>query len=214
MKKISFLLLMIGALVMVSSMVSAANIEVQVASGKEDSDYGHTSIGIENSSGTGGILSFYETNVNLSRVAYGYSSQDGGNNWGEVSTTYDWNGLNNPASLTLGDDQVSGAVNIGFNFTFYGNTYNQVYVSSNGFITFTNTANSGCCEGQSLPDATAPSNLVAGYWEDLNPAASGTIKYETQGTAPNRKFIVEFSGVPHYGTTIKNSFQIVLREFS
>ena len=43
---------------------------------------------------------------------------------------------------TLSDDSWSGAANIGFNFTFYGNTYNQFVMGSNGVISF-NMGNAG-----------------------------------------------------------------------
>ena len=38
------------------------------------------------------------------------------------------------------DDIFGGIVNIGFNFEFYGNTYNQVVIASNNYLSF-NTGN-------------------------------------------------------------------------
>ena len=35
-----------------------------------------------------------------------------------------------------GDDVLSGAIALPFPFTYYGNTYNNIYISTNGFITF------------------------------------------------------------------------------
>ena len=50
--------------------------------------------------------------------------------------------LPNPGSVSLSDDSWSGAVNIGFNFSFYGATYTQCVIGSNGQISFnTNQAN-------------------------------------------------------------------------
>jgi hypothetical protein len=37
-------------------------------------------------------------------------------------------------SIVLGDDDVSAALPVGFNFYFYGNLYTQFYISANGFI--------------------------------------------------------------------------------
>ncbi|MBN1986081.1 MAG: hypothetical protein JW761_07240, partial [Prolixibacteraceae bacterium] len=59
-------------------------------------------------------------------------------------------------TVSLGDDQVSGALPIGFDFNFYGNTYSMFYISSNGFITFSSDPNSGCCSGQNIPDSNSP----------------------------------------------------------
>ncbi|NNL67388.1 MAG: hypothetical protein HKP30_14160, partial [Myxococcales bacterium] len=40
------------------------------------------------------------------------------------------------ARLFLGDDQVSGPIAIGFGFDFYDALYDEVFVSSNGFVSF------------------------------------------------------------------------------
>ena len=53
--------------------------------------------------------------------------------------------ITNPTTVTLTDDSWSAAVPIGFNFNFYGNTYNQCVIGSNGVVSF-NTANAnGYC---------------------------------------------------------------------
>src|SRR4030042_2349398 len=60
---------------------------------------------------------------------------------------YDWIDIkaNWPTStriLNNTDNSVVGPVPIGFDFTFYGSNHNQVYVSSNGFISFRNLSDS------------------------------------------------------------------------
>lgn len=109
-----------------------------------------------------------------------------------------------------GDDAVSAPLDIGFPFTFFGETFTQFNVSTNGFITFGST-NNGCCSGAPIPQVGGPAGLIALYWEDLLVTA-GQITYETQGTAPNRELVVMFNNVPHLsGNTLVNG-QIVLRE--
>ena len=39
-------------------------------------------------------------------------------------------------NVTLSDDAVSSALNVGFDFVFFCNFYDQFYISSNGFMTF------------------------------------------------------------------------------
>ncbi len=103
-------------------------------------------------------------------------------------------------TVTLSDDQLSNPLPIGFDFTFFGNVYNQFRISSNGYITFDMmTFENGCCQGQLIPDTWEPNNLIALAWNDLNPAAGGTIGYTTIGSAPNRILVVEFNSVPHFG---------------
>ncbi len=111
------------------------------------------------------------------------------------------------------DDILSGALPIGFPFTFFGNTYNTFYASSNGFITFNPASGNGCCSGQVLPNNLQPNNLIALVWEDLNPATCGNISYFTTGTAPNRQLVVCFNTVCFFGSTTQTANgQIILHE--
>ncbi len=121
--------------------------------------------------------------------------------------------LDSPSSVALGDDQTSGAIPIGFAFSFFENSYTDAYISSNGFIGFNAGMPNGCCSGQALPDEDAPNNLIAFFWEDLYPPGGGQILYETIGVAPNREFVVMFEGVPHCcGSSDQVTAQVVLHE--
>ncbi len=119
-------------------------------------------------------------------------------------------------AVTLTDDQLSGALPIGFTFNFFCNDYTQFHISSNGFITFNGASGSGCCSGGLLPDpfggGFGPTDLIALCWDDLNPGNGGTIRYSTVGTAPNRQLIVEYANVPFFGGTNSISGQIILYE--
>ena len=90
-----------------------------------------------------------------------------------------------PTSVTLGDDQLSGTLPIGFSFNFYCTNYSSFFISSNGYITFTSSATTGVF-AQFVPNAAIPNNLIAANWTDLDPTAGGTITYETVGISPNR----------------------------
>jgi hypothetical protein len=116
--------------------------------------------------------------------------------------------------LSLMDDEVSTAVPIGFSFNFFCVNYDSLYVSSNGFITFSNNNADGCCSGDSLPNFTIPDNLVAFAWADLDPSSSGVITYTTIGTSPNRKMLVTFSGVDHFSNFSTVTSQVQLFEGS
>jgi hypothetical protein len=117
--------------------------------------------------------------------------------------------------VTLSDDQLSGALPVGFDFNFYCNTYSNFHISSNGFISFDAGAGSGCCSGQLLPNASAPNNVIAAVWTDLYPPGIGSVEYFTVGTAPNRKLIVNWNDVPYCcNTTSTVKTQIVLHETS
>ena len=133
-----------------------------------------------------------------------------GYTWDTVAFEYE--DISGAGRIVLGDDQVSGGLPIGFDFPFYGAAYDTAYVSSNGFITFRANASSGCCAGHALPSAANPDNLIAGYWEDLHPGLGGRIDFARRGAAPNRRFIVQFTGIQHFGGGRTANFQIVLFE--
>ena len=139
-----------------------------------------------------------------------------GNNYTVSSTGF---GLTNHGgtSVSLGNNQLTGAQPIGFPFCFYGNTYTNFYISDNGFISFSNNGQ-GCCSGQALPNTANPDNLIALAWEDLNPTAAITsssaprIGYGVVGTAPNRVLIVTYHEVDHWPSGNKVTGQIKLFE--
>ncbi len=129
-----------------------------------------------------------------------------------------WEGLqtlNAPTSVFPADDQTVGPYSIGFNFDFFGVTYSQFYISSNGFLAFQNTSN-GCCSGQFIPNTGQPNNMIAAFYEDYDPPEGGAIRYQTLGTAPNRILVLEFNGVYPWNGPPKtpSTWQIQLYECS
>ncbi|MBW8051105.1 MAG: hypothetical protein FVQ77_12350, partial [Cytophagales bacterium] len=116
-------------------------------------------------------------------------------------------------SVTLTDDQVSGALSIGFTFEYFCNTYTQFWISSNGWVTFTSTTNSDLSEDP-IPTTTVVNNMIALAWDDLYPPGGGAIQYKTIGAAPNRQLVVRFTNINHCcsGTTPTASVQLILYE--
>jgi gliding motility-associated-like protein len=109
--------------------------------------------------------------------------------------------------LTLGDDQWSPLIPIGFSFTYFGNTYTNIVVGSNNILTFdASQANGGCPWpiSTSIPDPiptnSCPANSIMCPWEDLLPSANNEV-YATIGTAPNRVFVVSYCASPMFGCT-------------
>lgn len=114
-------------------------------------------------------------------------------------------------TVSLTDDSVSSAISLPFTFTWYGQAKTTAYIGSNGVVCF----GSASCNGYNPPappSTNAPNDVVACFWEDLNPGAGGFIRYKTVGTAPSRVFVVEYNNVPHYGSTSVNVFQTQLHE--
>jgi hypothetical protein len=116
-------------------------------------------------------------------------------------------------ALILGDDEVTGALPLGFSFSFFGTDYTDVYVSSNGFITVLPGQSSGCCSGQPLPTAGDPNGVIAAWWEDFN-VPQGNIRYQTLGTPGSRTFIAQYTNVAHFNGGPQVTWQIKLFEGS
>jgi hypothetical protein len=102
-----------------------------------------------------------------------------------------------PNDVTVTADSAVN-VPIGFDFSFFGNSYSSCYLDFYGFLSFTPTTN-GCCEGQSIPDAAGPNNIIAPGWIGAtndeccyNNEGYNLFSYETIGQAPNRRFIAYF----------------------
>jgi len=147
--------------------------------------------------------------------SYGYewiSSNDAGGptyNWVEII------GFGGPLALS-GDDTVKNAIPIGFDFPYYGNTYNSFGISTNGFIAFSNLSDS-YNNAVSLPTSSAPGNMLAVFWDDLYfkdggfPSADMDKAYSYYD-ADNSRHIIEFWEVPFYSGYDPNTFQIILYE--
>lgn len=104
------------------------------------------------------------------------------------------------------DDDAYTSVALPWSFTFYGNSYSTLYISSNGFLSF----------GQGydrwhgiVPFEGAPNNQIIGLGEDLNPAngAQGTIYTKDLGDG---RFVVQYHQVQHWASGNPETFQIIL----
>lgn len=115
-------------------------------------------------------------------------------------------------ALNLGDDQTA-LVNLGFSFNFYGNNYTSAFVSSNGFLSFTNN-NQGCCNGYALPGPINNSIFVG--WTDLIRITTGSNQfYQTIGDPGSYKFILGYYNVSEfYNSATQNSLEMILHQTS
>ena len=115
-------------------------------------------------------------------------------------------------------DDVFGdeVVDIGFNFCFYGNSYNKIIVSDNGVVSFDLSQRNKECPyyiAGPIPNSGLPKNSIFGVYHDMNNTTPSKIKVAYEGTAPYRKFIINFDNLKQYGPDrIYSSSQIVLYE--
>lgn len=124
-----------------------------------------------------------------------------------------FSGLANPVSVNT-DDVWSPLVTLPFDFCFYGNTYRDCLIGSNGVITFDTTNNSpeGSCEWD-ISDAQSANlpatshnalikNSIFGVFHDINPALGGNIGWELI-TLPTgcRALVASWYNVPMFSSS-------------
>jgi hypothetical protein len=138
--------------------------------------------------------------------AFGYRWADSDDPLGPAFAWEDIAAVGTPIPLN-GDDQNLGPFPLPFPFPFYGNTFTSFRISSNGWVSFTNTTSA--LSNYALPNTSAPENLLATFWDDLNfnpSAGSARAYYHYDGT----KFIISFLDVPRYSSGGPYTFQILL----
>lgn len=128
------------------------------------------------------------------------------------------------------DDQFSPIQNIGFDFCFYGNLFNQLTICDNGYATFTASKAGSILapfSAQTLPllsTSSLPPNTILGAMMDVlvatnySPPGGGTISVQTVGVAPFRAFIMKWNDCRYFvqtcrtNPTIRYNMKIVLYE--
>jgi hypothetical protein len=85
-----------------------------------------------------------------------------------------------------------GSLPLGFTFSFFDHTYNNVFASTNGLVMF-NQAGSIQFNNQAIPTPGTVDNYATCFWDDqiINSTAQG-IWSETFGVAPNRYTVITF----------------------
>lgn len=112
-------------------------------------------------------------------------------------------------------------VTLPFNFSLNGILQSSINVSSNGFITFGTTA-PATSNTTPLSNATTYDGAVSAFGKDLSSffnvgGKSGSISWETTGTAPNREVVIQWDNFRTNSSTAITSvyafsFQIRLQE--
>jgi hypothetical protein len=153
--------------------------------------------------------------TNANPVAYTAlnSTQPGGPAfvWKDISAigqdTYtNFTALAPPKAAT--DEGIAGPINIGFAFPFFTNSFTQLYVSPNGFVTFS-PFSGDTSTNNPLPGTSAPSNCIAFFWHDLRVALTSHVF--TFIDTINGSFILQFQNVRLQSSTNTVNCQLILK---
>ena len=104
-------------------------------------------------------------------------------------------------------DEGQAQITLPFNVKFYGQSYNQVQVNTNGFITFDMNFWANAFSNAAIPDPSDPNGIVAVFWDDLDGRAGGEIYTQQIGN----QFIIQWDNWGHYPQGTQGmKFQVVL----
>ncbi len=160
-----------------------------------------------------GILS---TQANAQLDAYAVTRNEGitfNSISGTGTAVTDWRNANNS------DNNLSNAITIPFNFFYDGAVQHEVLVSTNGFITFNTATPSDGADpssyGPNNQSLYAPQTVqtLAPLYQDMDVAdLNAAIYYATEGSSPNRTFVVEWTHFHQTGSDGDVTFQVRLSE--
>lgn len=121
-------------------------------------------------------------------------------------------------TLLLDDSRWDG-ISLPFSFTYFGNTYSTVSVSTNGWMTLgTPSSNITTGFGASIPNTAVANNVIFSMLADLTfktnaGGPGGNIEYYTEGFMPGtRKFVVMWNDCKFLSGGPVGSVQVILYE--
>lgn len=127
----------------------------------------------------------------------------GGYNVDEVTFAFD---MNFGDDVQAGDD-TNHEFNLtgGFSFPFFGTTWTNIWVRSNGNITF---GAIGEPDFYDINDFNLHLPMIAAFFADLDPSADGSVHAKEELT----KFTVTWNAVPEFDLNNSNTLQLVLND--
>ncbi len=119
-------------------------------------------------------------------------------------------------TLTTGtlDDGRWDNIDLPFTFRYFGNDYNSINVSTNGWIGLGSSNSTSTGMGVTLPNAAAPNNVIHAITADLDfrSPTTSSIEYFYEGGSPDRKFVVRYNDIKFFGTTGTANVEVILYE--
>lgn len=149
--------------------------------------------------------------------AYGYFAYDNTDTGYEQSVPFSYVPINSiGTNLNLNDvgeqpptaPTYSVLRTLPFEFTFYGQAYNQLTVCSNGWAAFGDQADQDHFRNYSIPGQQAPDAMIAPLWDDLKTVGTGLGVWEYYD-AQNHRYIVQWRAQGAFQNN-QQDFEIIL----
>jgi uncharacterized protein (TIGR03382 family) len=108
-------------------------------------------------------------------------------------------------------------IQLPFAVGFFGKQYSQLRVLGNGTVTFDmSVTHSDSRIMRQIPGSTGYHNFIAVWWDQhvCNDGTGGPLKSQVVGTAPNRRFVIEWNHCRRYASSGEFTAQLWLTENS
>jgi len=142
--------------------------------------------------------------------AFGYRWIDSDEPGGPVFNWYEISAIGTQITTWTsgtGDDG-SVIVPLPFGFSFYGTSYNQLKICTNGWVGFDVASTSNAYSNVAIPATSEPNNAIYPFWDDHDVRTSGQIFYHND--AANNRFVIEYKDVPHFTSGGPYTYQVML----
>jgi uncharacterized protein (TIGR03437 family) len=137
-----------------------------------------------------------QNDFNLDGQTLRFTPQGGSYRYAVSNGGYDAAAASSGAPLAALDDDDSRVLALPFAFPFFGSAYSQVYINSDGNLTF--TAGDSASTDRGLGRMTAGPPRIAPLFDDLNPAlTAGGVRVLSEGS----RVVVSWVAVPEYAAT-------------
>ena len=114
---------------------------------------------------------------------------------------YDWIDVSSTGTDIigdLGDDVYDGPYQLGFDFDYYGATYSEIYVGSNGIIGFSEESMASRYK-TSIPSTGLPNNILAWLWDDLDADDAFNTDDHVYIESSSNRCVIQFVNYPEFG---------------
>ena len=133
--------------------------------------------------------------------------------WIELDTQYGGDGIDLDLSDSGNGNGASSstkAIDLPFIFNFYGQPYDVISVSTNGWIALGRT-NLLSFRNYPIPGAGGPSPMIAAFWDDMKTTSGGDVFYKVIDDGQNNQSIViQWSDMRTYDNSSEEDFQVIL----
>jgi Secretion system C-terminal sorting domain/Carboxypeptidase regulatory-like domain len=141
---------------------------------------------------------------------FGYVWKDNDEPDGPTYSWVDISGTGTNIASQLSDDSQAGPFPIGFSFNYYGTTYTDFYIHSNGIVSLTAIPTAPWTNAALPGTFTGP--VICWYWDDFNVSngADGDIYYETVTIGDQNALVMSYVNCGHFGITAFMTGQMIL----